>query len=174
MSANEVPLPPSAMFWLATRLRATLTLQFKGAGIGIFDVVGSDTGDLEFSIDGGEWQLRPNFDPGYLKGFRSSSRLLVRGLDPNRLHELHLRVAAKQPEGSKGRFARIGCLLVDGDIKDPYAGKTPLERLNGIYAAMDPLRYTPPADRWQRHPRARYSGSGREAASRLSCWATAS
>jgi hypothetical protein len=62
-------------------------------------------------------------------------------------------VAAKQPEGSKGRFARIGCLLVDGELADPYAGKTPLERLDGLYAAMDPLRYTPPAGGWQRIPR---------------------
>jgi lysophospholipase L1-like esterase len=62
-------------------------------------------------------------------------------------------VAAKQPKGSQGRFVRIGSLLVDGDVADPFAGKTPLERLDGLYAAMDPLRYTPPAERWQRIPR---------------------
>jgi lysophospholipase L1-like esterase len=62
-------------------------------------------------------------------------------------------VAARRPEGSQGRFTRIGCLLVDGEIADPHAGKTPLERLDAMYSAMDSLRYTPPAGRWQRLPR---------------------
>ena len=114
---------------------------------------GAGTGDLEFSIDGGEWQTCPRFDAGCLKGVRSRSRCLASGLAPDRGHEVQVRVAAKQPKGSQGRFVRIGSLLVDGDVADPFAGKTPLERLDGLYAAMDPLRYTPPAERWQRIPR---------------------
>ena len=147
------PAEPFRHVLVSDKPGATLTLQFKGAGFGLFDLIGPDTGDLEFSIDGGEWQTCPRFDAGCLKGVRSSSRRLASGLAPDRAHEVHLRVAAKQPEGSQGRFVRIGCLLVDGEVADPFAGKTPLERLDGLYAAMDPLRYTPPADRWQRIPR---------------------
>lgn len=86
---------------------ATLSLRFKGAGIGIFDAVGPDTGDLEFSVDGGAWHTRPNFDRQCQKGVRTNSRSLAEGLDPKLWHVFRLRVAAKQPEGSKGRFLRI-------------------------------------------------------------------
>jgi lysophospholipase L1-like esterase len=132
---------------------AMLMLRFKGAGIGIFDVAGPDAGDIEFSIDGGGWQPRAGSDPGCSQDAASRSRPLARGLDPAQWHELRLRVAAKQPEGSRGRFLRIGSLLVDGEVADPYAGKTPLERVDAVYAAMDPLRYTPPTGRWQLLPR---------------------
>jgi len=146
------PVAPFRHVLVSDMPGAALTFQFKGAGIGIFEAVGPDTGDLEFSIDGSPWQACPNRKQGVPKDFRSSSRPIAR-LDTNRLHELQLRVAARQSEGSKGRSVRIGCLLVDGEVADPYAGKTPLERLDAIYAAMDPLRYTPPAGRCQRIPR---------------------
>ena len=147
------PAEPFRHVLVSDKPGSTLTIQFKGDCFGIFDLIGPDTGDLEFSIDGGEWQTCPRFDAGCLKGVRSSSRRLASGLAPDRSHEVALRVAARQPEGSQGRFVRIGSLLVDGDVADPFAGKTPLERLDGLYAAMDPLRYTPPAERWQRIPR---------------------
>jgi hypothetical protein len=78
---------------------------------------------------------------------------LVRGVDPAQWHELRLRVAGKQSEGSTGRVVRLGAFLVSGDLEDPYAGLTPLQRLDALYASMGPLRYTPPADRWQLLPR---------------------
>ncbi|NLF69522.1 MAG: SGNH/GDSL hydrolase family protein [Candidatus Anammoximicrobium sp.] len=148
------PAEPFRHVLVSDQPGATLTFQFKGMGCGIFEVIGPDTGDLELSMDGGDWQPCPNFDAGCFSGARSSSLRLAQGLDPDRWHEVQVRVAAKQPAGSQGRFVRIGCLLVDGEVADPYAGKTPLERLDAIYAAMDPLRYTPPVERWQRIPRA--------------------
>jgi lysophospholipase L1-like esterase len=150
---QQSPIPPFRHVLVSDTPGASLTLRFQGSGIGIFDAVGPDTGDLEVSIDNGDWQLRSNFDPGCLQGIRSSSRPLAQGLDPKQWHEIRLRVAANQPAGSKGRFVRIGCLLVDGDLADPYAGKTPLERMDAAYAAMNPLQYTPPAGRWQLLPR---------------------
>lgn len=132
---------------------ATLSLRFKGAALGVFDAVGPDSGDLEFSVDGGQWQRRAGFEPGGGAAVRTSSRVLARGLDPSQWHEFRLRVAEKQPEGSKGRLLRIGCFLVDGELADPFAGKSALERVDAIYAAMDPLRYTPPARRWKLLPR---------------------
>ena len=46
-------------------------------------------------------------------------------------------------------MARIGWLLVDGRVEDPLKGLAPLARIDAIYAAMDPLDYAPPADRWR-------------------------
>ncbi len=152
-TGQQSPIPTFRHVAASDSPDATLTLRFKGAGAGIFDAVGPDTGDLEFSVDGGDWRPCANFEPGCSQGTRTSSRPFAQGLDPNQWHEFRLRVAARRPEGSRGRFTRIGCLLVDGEIADPYAGKTPLERLDAMYSAMDPLRYTPPAGRWQRLPR---------------------
>ena len=131
---------------------ATLMLRFKGAASASSMSSAPTPGDLEFSIDGGAWQPCPNFDQGCLNGFAPAA-----GFSPGAL----IRTAGtssscgatRQPEGNKGRFVRIGCLLVDGDVPDPYAGKTPLERLDAIYAAMEPLRYTRLRSRWRRIPR---------------------
>jgi lysophospholipase L1-like esterase len=128
---------------------AVLTLRFKGSQVGCYDLLGPDSGDLEFSIDGGAWKLRPNFDPACCTAPRPHGLPLATGLDAAEWHELRLRVAEKQPAGSQGRTARIGWLLVDGEVEDPHAKPDPLARLDAIYAAMDPLDYAPPADRWQ-------------------------
>lgn len=128
---------------------AVLTLKFKGAQVGFFDAIGPDTGDLEFSIDGGAWKLQPNFDSYCKSGTRPHARPLATDLDPKQEHELRLRVAEKIPDSSKGRFARIGYLLVDGEVEDPLARPDALSRLDAVYAAMDPLKYTPPANRWR-------------------------
>ncbi|OGV70527.1 MAG: hypothetical protein A3K19_24710 [Lentisphaerae bacterium RIFOXYB12_FULL_65_16] len=132
---------------------ATLTLKFKGDQAGLFDAVGPDTGDLECSVDNGAWQALPVFDKDCPAGMRSATRCVVRALDPAQWHELRLRVAEKQPEGSKGRFCRIGVLLVNGDLEDPYAGMSPLQRLDAMYAGMDPLKYTARPDRWALIPK---------------------
>ncbi len=128
---------------------ATLSLKFKGSQVGYFDAIGPDTGDLEFSIDGSAWKVRPNFDSASHDLVRAHARPLATGLDPKQSHELRLRIASKIPEGSTGRSARIGWLLVDGEADDPLARPDLLARLDAVYGAMDPLKYTPPADRWK-------------------------
>ncbi|MDD4871204.1 MAG: SGNH/GDSL hydrolase family protein, partial [Kiritimatiellae bacterium] len=132
---------------------ATLMLKFKGDQAGCFDAIGPDTGDIEFSIDGADWKLRPEFDKDCSNVLHSNARCIVQGLDPNQWHELRLRVAEKQPDGSKGRFIRIGVFLVNGSIEDPYAGMTPIQRLDAMYASMDQLKYTVRPDRWSLIPR---------------------
>ena len=128
---------------------ATLTLRFQGSQVGYFDAIGPDSCDYEVSIDGGPWKPQPDFDSFCVKSTRPHDRAIATGLDPQKWHELRLRIAEKQPAQSKGRVARIGCLLVDGRVKDPLDGLAPLARIDAIYAAMDPLDYTPPADRWR-------------------------
>jgi lysophospholipase L1-like esterase len=147
------PLAPFRHLAVSDVPGATLTLKFRGDQAGCFAAVGPDSGDLEVSVDGGEWQLRPCFDAKAPAPLRSGAQRLVAGLDPAQWHELRLRVAAKQPAGSSGRLIRLGVLLVNGDLEDPYAGMTPIQRLDALYATMDPLKYTPPAARWQLLPR---------------------
>lgn len=132
-----------------------LSFRFQGSMIGIFGVVGPDSGDMEYALDGGPWQRVHWFRPEHDGQFRPHAALLAEGLDPKATHELRVRVAAETPQGSQGRVARIGYFLLDGrpTAEDPYAGKTPLERIDAIYASMEPVRYTPPADRWKYLPR---------------------
>ncbi len=132
-----------------------LTLRFKGDCVGYFDALGPDTGDLEFSLDAGAWQAKPNFDQWAKGGYRPHCRVLAENLDPNAEHVLRLRVAEKQPAESKGRCERIGFFLVNGEVvaKDAYAGLTTLQKIDAVYAGMAPVPFQPAADRWKHLPR---------------------
>jgi lysophospholipase L1-like esterase len=129
---------------------AAVTLRFKGDSAGYYDVIGPDTGDLEVSIDGGEWKKKGNWDV-FCKGYsRAHCRLLAEDLDPAQEHEIRIRIAEAQPKESQGRFFRPGFFLVNGDVtvSDPYKGMDPLARIDAVYAAMEPVRLEPAADRW--------------------------
>lgn len=128
-----------------------LSLRFRGAAVGYFDVLGPDSGALEFAIDDGSWQTERNFDERTKAGYRPHAGFLAEGLDPNREHVVKLRVAAPTPVGSTGRWVRLAEFLVDGQVvfDDPHGGKSPLGRIDGMWAGMEPIAYTPPADRWQ-------------------------
>jgi len=127
---------------------ATITVKFKGSQLGIYDIIGPDTGNLEYSLDGGAWTKKVNFDKYCLSYARPHATSLVKGLDPAVEHELKLRIAEDTPEGSKGRFTRLGWFLVDGEIKNPTEGLDPLTRINAIYSEMKPVTWQAPADRW--------------------------
>lgn len=132
---------------------ATLTLKFKGAQCGYFNLIGPDTGDLEVSVDGGPWQHKADWDPYCKNSTRAHARALATGLDPTQWHEVRLRIAEKQPAESKGRFQRIGYLLADGEVADPMKGVDPLQRLDVVWDGIRrPLKIDLPADRWQHVP----------------------
>jgi hypothetical protein len=128
------------------------TLRFRGDAVGVFGVVGPDSGDLEFSIDGAPWQRKANFQP-LPAMLHPRGLLLADGLNPTADHQLKMRVAAHVPAGSSGRCVRIGYFLVNGQIDDRYKGLTPVERIDEIYRSMTPVKYTPPADRWRLIPK---------------------
>ena len=128
------------------------TLRFRGSTVGWFGSVGPDSGNLECSIDDGPWQLKTVFQAGR-ETLVPQAGLLAEGLDPAAEHVLRLRVAEKIPAGSTGRTARIGYFLVDGAVEDRYKGLAPLARIDAVYEAMEPLQYTPPADRWRFIPK---------------------
>jgi len=133
---------------------ATVTFRFKGDQAGGYFLIGDDAGDVEVSVDGGPWTLYPLFGKGRVdKKPQMYAQRLAKGVDPAQWHELRLRVAASPPSGSLGRRVRLGALLVNGTPFDPYEGLTPLQRIDAVYAGMDPLNYTPPADRWTYLPK---------------------
>lgn len=147
------PSPTERFFHLAVcdQPGALLTLAFTGSQVGVFDVIGPDTGDLDYSVDQGAWQTLRDFDSYCVNSARPHARPLATGLDPQQRHELRLRVNEKIPENSKGHVARLGFLLVDGDVADPCANTDTLARCDAIYASMDKLAYTPPPapGRWK-------------------------
>jgi lysophospholipase L1-like esterase len=129
---------------------AVVTLKFKGDSAGYYDTIGPDTGDLEVAVDGGEWKKKGNWDV-FCKGyFRAHCRILAEDLDPAKEHEIKVRIAEEQPKESKGRFYRPGFFLINGEaaVPDPYKGMDPLVRIDAVYAAMEPVKFEPAADRW--------------------------
>ncbi len=129
---------------------ATITLKFKGDSAGFYDAIGPDTGDLEISVDGGPWRTLRNWDV-FCKGYyRAHCRILAENLAPSSEHEIKIRVAEKNNPASKGRFFRPAFFLINGEVTapDPLKGLPPLDRIEAVYAKMEPVRYEPPADRW--------------------------
>ena len=118
---------------------ATLTLRFQGSQVGYFDAIGPDSCDFEVSLDGGPWKPQADFDSFCLKYTRPHDRAIATGLDPQKWHELRLRIAEKQPAAEQGPRGRIGWLLVDGRVEDPLDGLAPLARIDAIYAAHGPV-----------------------------------
>jgi len=131
-----------------------LSMRFKGAAIGYYDVLGPDSGDFEFAIDDGKWQQKRNFDEFARAGYRPHAGLLAENLDPEKEHVAKIRVAANIPEGSTGRWGRIAEFLIDGQVifDDPSKGKGTLGRIDAMWSEMEPVKYVPPADRWQFMP----------------------
>ena len=131
-----------------------VTVRFKGDLLGMSCVVGPDSGDVEVSLDGSAWTLKPCYQLNAGGVFKNVAVLLAEGVDPAVEHELKLRVAAAVPNGSTGKHVRIANLLVNGTIvsEDPFKGMTALQRIDAIYASLEPLTYVPPAHRWKHIP----------------------
>lgn len=127
-----------------------IALRFVGDTVGYFDAVGPDSGDVEFSVDGGPWQLKRRFDGAAKKGYRLHAQLLAEELDPEGTHELKLRVAPNVPAGSKGQVVHLGVFLVNGKAvyDDPYRGKSSIQIIDTIYSTMEPVKYVASPNRW--------------------------
>lgn len=122
---------------------ASLTLAFKGSEIGLIDVTDKDSADIEYAVDGEAF--RKLSAPKEAAGAAMRAVPLCKGLDRAAEHTVVLRVA------SPGT-ARIGGFLLNGTVKDTFAGMSTLEKIDAIYAAMDPIAYTPPAGRFANIP----------------------
>jgi len=147
---EALPSPNKLILHIATcdDPASVLSLDFKGSQVGVYNFIGADSGDIEYSVDGGDWQLLKDFDGYCKKRMRLHARPLAMNLDPAKEHNVKIRPAAKIPEGSTGRMVRLAGFLVDGSVKSPYEAADDLTRIDKIYASMKPYKVTPPADRF--------------------------
>ena len=138
------PIGPFRHVLVSSEPGATLTLRFRGSEIGIIDVVDKDSADCEYSVDGAAVQKLSA--PEDVARPRMRPAALVKGLDRNAEHEIVLRVA------SPGTV-RLGGFLLNGSVENAFAGMSALERIDAIYAGMDPIVYTPPTGRFSNIPK---------------------
>lgn len=138
------PIPPFRHLLISSQQGDTLTLKFKGSEIGLLDVLDKDSADLDYAIDGAAGKKLVAAKD--VAGPMMRPTALAKGLDRTREHELVITIA------SSG-CARIGGFLLNGTVTDPFAGKSTLERIDAIYAAMDPLHYQPQQGRFVHIPK---------------------
>ena len=138
------PIGPFRHVLVSGEAGATLTLKFKGSEIGVIDVVDKDTAGYEYAVDGKPF--RTLSAPKNVTAPTMRPLSLAKGLDRKAEHDIVLKVA------SPG-LARMGGFLLNGTIADTSAGRSPLEQIDAIYAAMDPIVYQPPTDRFANIPR---------------------
>ncbi len=93
---------------------ATLKLRFQGRGIGIFVTSGPDIGNIEFRVDGSQWQRKELFTQWSPKLHLPWTKMLASELKPGE-HLLEIRVAADADAGSIGHALRITHFLINGD-----------------------------------------------------------
>ncbi|MBM4156171.1 MAG: SGNH/GDSL hydrolase family protein [Lentisphaerae bacterium] len=138
------PIGPFRHVLVADGPGASLSLKFKGSEIGILDVADKGGADYEYAVDGAPF--RRLAVPKDATGPVLRAVSLAKGLDRAADHELVLRTAS-------AGAARMGGFLLNGTIADAHAGMDTLQRIDAIYAAMDPIRYTPPAGRFANIPK---------------------
>jgi lysophospholipase L1-like esterase len=142
-SGQQSPILPFRHILVSDRPGDTLSLKFKGSEAGIIDVVDKDSADLDYSIDGGAFQKLAS--PKGVSDPTMRPIPLMKGMNREVEHTLVLKVA------SPG-IARLGGILLNGTVADAYAGMSTIERIDAIYATMDPIVYNPPAGRFVHIP----------------------
>jgi len=142
---QESPIPPFRHVLVSTQPGASLTLTFKGSEIGLIDVADKDGADFEYAVD--DAAPKKLAAPKDATGPAMRPVSLVRGLDRTKEHTLVLKVAS-------AGTARVGGFLLNGAVADAFAGFTTLQRIDAIYAAMDPITYQPPTGRFANIPKA--------------------
>lgn len=137
------PIPPFRHLLTTDQPGASLRLKFQGTEIGWIDVVDADSADLRFSIDGSDWKPIPA--PKKVAEPRMRTLSLAEKLDRNQEHELVVETAS-------AGVTRVGGILLNGTIVNPYEGLSSLEIIDKIYALMEPISYTPPKNRFRYLP----------------------
>ena len=141
---QESPIKPFRHLLVSEKAGDSLTLKFKGSEIGILDVVDKDSASYEYSVDGAPFKTLTA--PKDLSAPVMRPVSLANGLDRAKEHELILKVAS-------AGTVRMGGFLLNGKVEDAFEGMNTLERIDKIYAAMDPIKYTPRTDRFKYIPK---------------------
>ncbi|MDO4575720.1 MAG: SGNH/GDSL hydrolase family protein [Planctomycetia bacterium] len=137
----ESPCRPFRSVLQTEKPGETLTLPFRGTAVGIIGVAALDAADLEYRLDDGAWKKVPSMKANEPQ---MAFFVLEEFLDDT-AHLFTLRTAS-------AGTARIGGILLNGTAPNPLEGLTRLEQIDKIYAGMDPIVYTPDADRFQYLP----------------------
>jgi len=138
------PIGPFRHVLVANEPGATVQLKFKGSEIGLIEVVDKDSARWEFSVDGVASSPVPAAEN--ISGPTMRPLAIATALDRQAEHTIVLKVA------SPGT-ARFGGFLLNGTIADGFAGLSPLQKIDAIYATMQPLNYQPPANRFKHIPK---------------------
>lgn len=90
---------------------ATLELDFYGSDLGLYCTYDHDSGDIDYSIDGGEWQRVSLWDTFCLQFDRAGWSLLAKDLE-KKDHHVVMKISENKNEQSKGHSVKIGAFLV--------------------------------------------------------------
>jgi lysophospholipase L1-like esterase len=91
---------------------AVATLAFEGNAVGLFVVSGPDAGQVEYRVDGGDWQVRELYTQWSGGLHLPWAVVLAAGLTDGR-HQLEWRIAGNHDPRSKGGAVRIVHFLVN-------------------------------------------------------------
>jgi lysophospholipase L1-like esterase len=138
------PIGPFRHVLVSDAPGASLSLTFRGSEIGLVDVADKDGAEYEYAVDGASFRRLAS--PRDATGPVMRAVSLAKGLDRAADHELVLRTAS-------AGAARLGGFLLNGTIADAHAGMDTLQKIDAIYAAMDPIKYSPPAGRFANIPK---------------------
>ena len=98
-------------YYEATAAGAELEFKFSGIRLGLYWMMAKDSGDIDYSIDGGEWKHASSWD-FYCKNFDRAHRMMLTDDLERGEHILKLRVSDIKEEESEGHAIRIGTFLV--------------------------------------------------------------
>ncbi len=90
---------------------ASLTYEFEGRRVGLYLMLAKDSGDLLWSVDGGDEKSLRTWD-SYCKSFNRAGGMLLGGELTEGHHTLRLRVADTKADESDGKVVRIGAFMV--------------------------------------------------------------
>jgi len=95
----------------ASKPGSELTFEFEGSNLGVYWMMSSDSGDIDYKIDDGDWQHKSSFDEYCLRFARANFHMLAQNL-PEGPHTITIRISETKDDRSVGRWVRIGAFGV--------------------------------------------------------------
>ena len=106
--ANEICL-------FAEQPGGELMLKFTGDAVGVYVLAGPDAGQLEYQLDGGQWQKAELFH-GFSKSLHYPRTVVLASQLPQGPHVITVRISDQKHEQSKGYAARILSFVVNNQV----------------------------------------------------------
>ena len=91
----------------ANKPGAELKFEFDGSNLGVYWMMSSDSGDIDYQIDNGDWQHKSSFDEYCPRFARANFHMLAQNL-PEGQHTITIRISETKDNRSAGRWVRIG------------------------------------------------------------------